>query len=696
MSLATEPIESTETTSAEALAEFILSFVQAFLRTGYYLPEHPRARQAKEGLYSRFQRLFAGRHELTFFVEDKGETKSVLVDGPLPETQRLSALMPRGMAEVYTPRLARFLERKDLVSLTLKEAMSEPEFCRFVDLMSEPTVAADASGHDQFLDRLRSNGVTQFSCVFHEDMVSADRRLPWRAQLAVSRLRKDLRLVPLFHELDPERLRELHREVLRDVLRPLTRADLQAALLLNADLARTAEVSEEQIEDDLVECLPEQTLVAVAREALKGRLAGTDPAAAARQDRALLKLALHPRFGGLPGAHEVVREMHDQGLLDFERLPEALRNQVLLERETDRYLAERTPALRALEESPTEEYYRGWTDYLLAVMPELLRRNRLDEVLALATTFRGHASLGGVRARPAALALARMASGGLGAMLKDRFIHGHKQDRVALAPTLLALGEPARGMLRDVLREAKDPWVRKNACETLLRQGPAGEELVLAELGSPALGPSTAAEVLMVLAEVGAASPSAVEALRHHLPHPDPRVRGEAAWSLCRLRGAAEEESFIALLDDPDLDVRRRAVRCLRAVKSRRALPRLLEVLDRAREDPGLEPLAVVVYHALGAFPDGDVAPGRTAEDVLLGVLGEAYPRGLRAVLARRRPTLSEDAFWAVCESLGAVGGPDSAEALDALARHVEEPARSRLRGLLHQIEARAGSLAYA
>ena len=40
--------------------------MQAFLRTGYYLPEHPQSRMAKAGLYSRFKSLFTGRHELTF------------------------------------------------------------------------------------------------------------------------------------------------------------------------------------------------------------------------------------------------------------------------------------------------------------------------------------------------------------------------------------------------------------------------------------------------------------------------------------------------------------------------------------------------------------------------------------------------------------------------------------------------------
>jgi hypothetical protein len=38
------------------LAEFLLALIQAFLRTGYYTPDHPESQKAKVGLYENFQR----------------------------------------------------------------------------------------------------------------------------------------------------------------------------------------------------------------------------------------------------------------------------------------------------------------------------------------------------------------------------------------------------------------------------------------------------------------------------------------------------------------------------------------------------------------------------------------------------------------------------------------------------------------
>ena len=254
----------------EVLTEFILSLVQAFLRTGYYLPEHPESKKARVGLYNRFKSLFTGRHELTFMLKEMGEVQNILVDGPLPETQQLRSLMTKGMAEVYVPRLSKFLERKDLVSLTLKEDMGELEFSHFIDVMSEPSFQTlDSECKNVFVERLRELEITHISFVFNEDIVTVERKLPWRAQLSISRLKKDLKCIPLFQNLDEEGFLSLRKQVMRDVLRPINKPDLMSAILLNSDLASTDEVSKDEIEDEVVAYISEDKLAATGREALR-------------------------------------------------------------------------------------------------------------------------------------------------------------------------------------------------------------------------------------------------------------------------------------------------------------------------------------------------------------------------------------------------------------------------------------------
>lgn len=678
------------TPGQEAVAEFILSFAQALLRTGYYLPDHPQARRAKDGLHRRFQSLFQGRHELTFMVQDLGETKNILVEGALPETQRLNALMAAGMAEVYVPRLAHFLERKDLVSLTLKESMAEEEFSRFIDVLSEPGGGGlDAAGKERFVSHLQESGITHFSLVFKEDLVAPERRLPWRAQLAISRLRKDLKHVPLFHDLDAAGLRTLRQQTLHEVLRPISRADLLAALLMNSDLAASQEVSEEDIEEELAHFVPDFLVVPTGRAVLKAHLASGEPEAAPRQRRALLKLLLRPPEKELPGVAELVRELFDRGLVEFDRLPPALKITVTLERDTDRFLADRTAVLKRLEQTTACDAYRVQAEAILRLIPELLRRNLLEELLVPVTMFRGHAALGGPRAAAAEEVLRRLAEGEVAAAFKEKFLTGGKEERLALAPIYQALGERVRPQLLEILREAPDGWVRKNASEVLLRMGPEATEAALAELSSGKLPAGAVAELLMVFGELRSGHPGVLHALRSFARNREPRVREEAAWALCRIRGAAEESLFVQLLDDPDLGVRRRSLRCLRAARCGGALGTVVDLLSRIEDEPGLEPLEPSLYAALPDLAEAAGAGDEEAEESLVGRLQETFPRGLLGGLRRPTRPLSQEAVLAVCDALGAIGTEIARDALDDLSRRVKEPFRQQVVRAIQRIDSR-------
>jgi len=82
------------------LTQFILHLIQAFLRTGYYTSEHPESIKAKEGLYQQFKNLFKQEDELTFLVKEEEGRQNILVEGLLPEPQRLSSMMMKGIDPV--------------------------------------------------------------------------------------------------------------------------------------------------------------------------------------------------------------------------------------------------------------------------------------------------------------------------------------------------------------------------------------------------------------------------------------------------------------------------------------------------------------------------------------------------------------------------------------------------------------------
>lgn len=154
-----------EPPTAEDVGEFALSLIQAFLRTGYYLPEHPESQRAKTGLFERFAALARPQGEVAFILREDGGQPVVSIEGAHPKPLRLKDVMIRGMADTYNPRFVRFLERKELVSLSLLAAMSREEFSRFVDVMSEPslTVMHEAGSRDGFVAALQERGISNIS-----------------------------------------------------------------------------------------------------------------------------------------------------------------------------------------------------------------------------------------------------------------------------------------------------------------------------------------------------------------------------------------------------------------------------------------------------------------------------------------------------------------------------------------------------
>jgi HEAT repeat protein len=678
------------TVGQETLADFILSFVQALLRTGYYLPDHPQARKAKQGLYGRFRRLFHARHELTFMVQDVDGRKNVLVEGVLAESQPLSALMPAGMAEVYAPRLAHFLERKDLLSVTLKADMGEEEFSRFVDMLSETwNEASDAAGKERVLARLREAGVVHFSVVFAEDLVAPERKLPWRAHLALARLRKDLARVPLFHDLDDPGFRSPRQQVLHDVLRPIHRPDLLAALLMNGDLAASSEVPAEEIEDEIARNVPDALVLPTSGAALATLLSSHDPECTRRQRRALLRLVLAARAEEPRGLPEFVRELFDRGLVELERLPASLKDQILLERDADRFLHARTAMLACLEATTAADAYRLRVRGLVRLVPELLRRDRVDDAVALATMVRGHAALGGPRGPVAAEALLRLASGEVAVALKAKFLHGRKEDRMAVATLCQSIGDETRPLLLQMVREAADAWTRKSAAEVLLHMGPHATEMLVAELHEGWLSAEIRAELLVVLGECRRGTPSLLPTLHEFTRDADPRVREEAMWALCRLRGAAEEPLFLQMLDDPDPEVLARALRCLRAARCGGAIAKVVELLSHMEQAPELEPMEEHMYAVLPDLAAAARARGGPVEELLIRKLNGARTQGLWSALHRPRHPLTEDAFQGICEALAVVGTERGREALAEQSRRVQEPVRHWVLKALRTIESR-------
>jgi len=680
----------------EKLSQFILSLIQAFLRTGYYTPDHPESKKAKAGLYEDFRTLFVQKDELTFLVRDDPGRKNILIEGVLPETQYLNRLMLRGMAEMYIPKFAKFLERKDLISLTLKDEMTRTEFTHFVDVMSEPTFVDTRETRDKqrFSQTLKERGIFHISYIFNEELLAAKRNIPWRAQIALSRLKKDLSVIPLYLNLDADGLKKIRREIIQDIMRPIKSADTIFYLLINTDLAQTKELKESEIDGEVVESLPDELVLKTAQTLLKEVHEQGMTEAAERK-----RLGLVKRVTAVLN-HRKVEEREDilevyfkRKLIPFEQLPTVSQQKIKLEHLTNKFLRYSRQFFDQFDKMQDKERYLRLARSFIKIIPELIRRDRYEEILKIVVHIDRHFNEKKHLSIYAGQILEEIGGGKIPQALTEKFLTEKKEIRLAIAPILLKLHVGAVPYLLSILKESEDQWVRKNACEILVEIGSPAINFILNELNKKEIGPESTIDILRVLGEIKSdewIQPLA-NTLRAYLNNENPRLREEALWVYYRIKGREGEKLYFDLLSDTDLGVQKKAILCLGRIKSSIALEKFIEMLEEIEEFPSIkkDPVEARVLGVLGYYGNIELPEKGNVEDFMLDILHRRLSLGAFSFLKKKKSPLSEESVAAICDTLGRVGTDKSQPVLEKLAKQQETLWTKRASDALANIEQR-------
>lgn len=678
------------------LTGFVLHLIQAFLRTGYYTPEHPESLRSKKGLYQEFQSLFEEEDEIAFLIKDEEERQEILVEGVLPAGQRLSRMMLKGMGELYVPKFVKYLERKDLVSLTLKSRMDQSEFTRFVDVMSEPSLVDTRRRQDKerFAQTLLSRGILNISYVFNDELLGSEREMPWRARITLSRIRKDLRMMPLFQRLWGKQLQDIRHHLLWDALRPIRQSDLLCAILRNSDLAVTTENDEETLENGILSFLQKQYLVGTGKLFLRDHLElkGRERRDRFEQksERLVKKICARLRENETRESESLLEEYFRKDLIGLEELTPALKEKILVERLTDKFLAFTERFFLQLDQAREKEKFLTVALSFIKIIPELIRRDRYGEVLRILEALRRHFHEGRMWSLLAGQVLEEIGRGPIPLLLKEKFLGSKKEVRSQMIPIFISLEAGAIPSLLTILKTSDDQWVRKNACEALIQIGPVATAHLLRELQGGETSPTTTRDIIRLLGEIPSSGQKAplLELLRRYAENEDASIREQALHALWRIGKAEEENLFLARLDDPHAEVRKKAAWCLGMIKSSRGARRLLEILNSIASSPSpeTEDFETYLYYALGLF--GNLTVGdKTIEQILLDVLQR---RGLRPLwcLFQRNP-LSEASLLAILEALSRMGTLLSVQTLNRLARSQKGLAATKVKETLQRIEER-------
>jgi HEAT repeat protein len=664
------------------LGEFLLSLIQAFLRTGFYTSDHPEAKKAKVGLYEDFQGLFTGKDEITFLVRDDPEGKNILIEGVLPEAHNLNSLMLRGMAEMYAPKFAKFLERKDLISLTLKNDMAQTEFTNFVDVMGEPIFVDthEQSDKERFSQILKERGIFNISYIFSEELLALKRKIPWRSQIALSRLKKDFRMIPLFLDLDEQGVRQVRRQIIQDIARPIRNMQVIFYVLMNTDLAETEEFRESEIDEEIIASLPDEFLFKLSQTLLKEthRHEEAEPS----QEKSVrlagqVVSSLNQRE--IKGRASIIEEYFKHKLIAFEQLPESTQRKIKFEQFTNKFLRNIDSFMDQFDKIQNREQYLQAARSFTRIIPELIRRDRYEEILKIITHIGRHLDEQKDISADAGQILEQIEKGEILQALKAKFLTGTNETRLAIAPILVKLRAGSIPHLLSLLRQSTDHLVRKHACEILLQIDSSAINRILDELNKREFATKSTIDILRVLGEIKSdewIQPFA-STLRSYLNHENPRLREEALGIYYKIMGGEGEELYLDLLNDTDIGVQKRAIQCLGGIKSRIALQKFLEMLKKAEDFPSDKDLQIeaFLFSVLGFYENIALPEMGLLEDFLLETLERRLSLGSLPLkfLKKKKKSLSEGAVAAICGTLGKIGTDKSLAILRKLEKQKDK-----------------------
>ncbi len=594
-------LSSMERDRIAPVGEWIMKLARAILRTGYYDPRHPGASTAKQGLYEDFLQVMADCPELLLNIEESGGRTDILITGILDEPVSVRTVVGKGSAALFVPKLFEYFEKKKLLSIAIKKEITPDHFEAFVRIMSDPKV--DKTGSREaggiLTAELVKNNITEISTVFDNDQLNFEKNLPWRVEIAMQRLAKDLKLLPMFTGISKEALWKMKQQSIQDIIRPLCHPQLFNEFLVNCYIIseNVTDMEPAEIEQILVESFPAGLLLPTSRHTFE-ELDWLNEKAAVDPDnqrilqrlegikRILKLIARRVVLENISGGHLLLAHLYDNNILSFEQLPADARyiiNTRSMAKDVSRHPRAYADALAAARDRDESMVY---IKCFRRVVPILIENRDWNALQAIS---RGIVKAGpdfsvppaGPEDQPPAEDQALVMESpdapegsGPGMDIFDYVFSGHLEKlchayensdnsgRDKLDLMFTGLGYSGIQIMGRILSEATDREVRARVVDRLASQSRDSRRWVLNVLQDQSRAWYIHRNALMILSRVATDFADA-DFARIFLKNDHPRLRLEALNVIAALKPPDAEGIVTELIRDPDSRVSWRALKAV-------------------------------------------------------------------------------------------------------------------------------------
>lgn len=701
--------------------EFTLNLVKALLQTGWYSPEHSLARAATETLYEQFRSLTADERDISYVLISTVDARGVLIDGLLPEPLEVAKSLRGIMGDHFVAKFHEYFVKNQIASFTIKHYITEEEFKKFIALWVSWAAKATRGepGHALLSDELTLAGIIAVTVVGLDEVPGARRQLPWPVKIALARLRKDLRRIPMLRDADDATIQRLKTQVIEDVLRPLSRPSLVVDLLLNADLAAEGQdiVTPALLEEGMVKAMRldmafkvadrlQEALTRLAERAVDLNVPGWEPQVyKATLDRMTRKVLVRLAEADFSEAYGLLQQAYGRGLIELGSLPESLQTRIRATELTEWFLKDPAAFYRDFASASDVASYRRCSGIVKLIVPELIRRQEAKPLAAILAIIHRHLHEDHpsfpTRKELARALLSHFEEAGHVDRLVEIAIKTPKEDRGGLVEGLVLFRDLAVPSALFFLIKSDETSERRAAFDILERVGAPAVPHILAELRAhrhPWYVARNLIELLGLIAEPH--DKIASQVIEEYRSHPKVQVREAALEALARIHGASAGPHLLAFLDDPEPHVARRAIYHLSSIRYTDAafIRRLMAMLPtfsrkpaRGAERPSgpIESFAVVALSALTRYGPDLLVTAPEVEVALTELVRR--PSLLRRLLfwLRLRRKIPEDLQVLAIKALGSIGGTLAERVLDNLARSGSAGLRGSASEALERIKAR-------
>lgn len=662
------------------LANFTLALIQAMLRTGYYAADHPQAKKSMTGLYAQFAGLVEGRRALTYSLLEKQEHTEITVDGYTEVATPLHQVMVSGMADLFTPKFLDFFSRWKLLSFTLRPDTTQEEFDTFVELMSQvPSGGPIQQANERLTQALIDHNIINISAVFRHEMVGRERRLPWRVRMALTRLRRDLRVLPMYKKATKEQMRRIKLQIIDDTIRPIRTPILLKDFLTNYDLiaADVAELEESQVEREIVANLGEEMLVATAHQIIEElkKLGETDTVATTGEEASVVigrcvgvlrDVADQLCAIGSVLDHDFLEALVQQKVLPPEQLPVEVRRAIETRRLANAFVRRKDEYLKYLRNPAANDATKKLVATISRITPDLLRRSEYVPVVEIVEVIDEGTKVERMARffdQVATLLRKELATEAIIGYLLGDLRRQTKEQRDRLVKIIGFIGEAAAAGLLAVYEETDDRALRLSAFEALRKISSKALLPFLSQLPNVETDWAVVRHIITEVAELG--DTSLAQPLVAFLYHENPHVRHSSLTALFRLQGAKAEEHFLHAIHDRQAEVRQTAVSHLAAINSRhaQAFEYYNQVLNPDSRSGPKESDAVLIEVCKALSKLAEISPdeAKKSEELLLAALRPVKAKGPLGLLKKAARSHSETVQAAIWEALSALGHEKSA-----------------------------------